>query len=210
MPTVDVFDFSNNRVVGSVELADEVFAAPINEHLLYEAVRHHQAGERAGTAATKTRHEVSGSGKKLWRQKGTGRARMGSIRSPLWRHGGTVHGPQPRDYSYKLPRKMMLGALRSALSAKLRDGELAVVQAFNVQDHKTKTIRSVLGKLEINKTVLLVNHEAENRNLTLGSRNLKGVTLVAPKDVNVYDLLRHSKVLLSESAARKLSEALAK
>src|ERR1700730_2245917 len=129
MPSVDVFDL-NSAVVGSLELADEVFNAPVNEALLYEAVRHHLAGVRGGNAKTKTRHEVAGSGKKLWRQKGTGRARMGSIRSPLWRHGGTVHGPQPRDYSYKLPRKMLLGALRSALSAKLRDGELKVIDAF--------------------------------------------------------------------------------
>src|SRR5690606_1398088 len=123
MPSVDVIDLSNNKV-GSVELSEAVFGAPVNEHLLYEAVRHYMASRRRGTAKTKTRSEVAGSGKKLWRQKGTGRARMGSIRSPLWRHGGTTHGPQPRDYSYRLPRKMQLGALRSALSAKLRDGEL--------------------------------------------------------------------------------------
>ena len=207
MPNVDVIDL-NNAVVGSLELADEVFAAPVNEHLLYEAVRNYTAGRRSGTAATKTRHEVSGSGKKLWRQKGTGRARMGSIRSPLWRHGGTVHGPQPRDYSYKLPRKMLLGALRSALSAKLRDGELSIVRAFALQDHKTKSFRAVLDRLDARKTVLLVDHEADNRNLTLGCRNIAGVKLVATKDVNVYDLLRSSRVLLSEGAARKLAEAL--
>jgi len=209
MPSVDIIDL-NNEVVGSVDLADEVFGAPVNEHLLYEAVRHHQAGKRSGTASTKTRHEVSGSGKKLWRQKGTGRARMGSIRSPLWRHGGTVHGPQPRDYSYKLPRKMMLGALRSALSAKLRDGELRVVQAFTLDDHKTKAFQAVLGKLEANKSTLIVNHEAENRNLSLSSRNIPGVKLVATKDVNVYDLLWASQVLLSHGAAQKLAEALKK
>src|SRR5262245_40058365 len=120
MPSVNDIDL-NNKTVGSIDLADEVFGAKVNEDLLYESVRHHLAGTRRGTVKTKTRHEVSGSGKKLWKQKGTGRARMGSIRSPLWRHGGTVHGPQPRDYSYKLPRKMVLGALRSALTAKLRD-----------------------------------------------------------------------------------------
>ena len=119
MPSVNVIDL-NNATVGSIDLADAVFGAEVNEALLYEAVRQHTAARRSGTAATKTRHEVSGSGKKLWKQKGTGRARMGSIRSPLWRHGGTVHGPQPRSYAYKLPRKMQLGALRSALSAKLR------------------------------------------------------------------------------------------
>ena len=208
MPNVEVFDLNNN-VVGSLALADEVFAAPVNEHLLYEAVRHSQAALRSGTASTKTRHEVSGSGKKLWRQKGTGRARMGSIRSPLWRHGGTTHGPQPRDYSYKLPRKMLLGALRSALSAKLRDGELRVVQAFTLADHKTKAMHDILTGMGAPKTVLLVDNE-ENRNLALSSRNLPGVKLVASKDVNVYDLLGHAGVLLSEAAAKKLGEALSK
>jgi large subunit ribosomal protein L4 len=208
MPSVEVVDI-NNAVVGSVELADAVFGAPVNEHLLYEAVRHSQAGRRGGNAKTKTRHEVAGSGKKLWRQKGTGRARMGSIRSPLWRHGGTVHGPQPRDYSYKLPRKMLLGALRSALSAKLRDGELRVVSEFTLADHKSKGMRAVLNVLGAPKTVLVIDH-GENRNLALGARNLAGVKLVSTKEVEVYDLLAHSGVLLSQAAAQKLSEALAK
>ena len=207
MPSVDIVDL-NGAVVGSVELADAVFGAEVNEALIYEAVRHHTAARRSGTAATKTRHEVSGSGKKLWKQKGTGRARMGSIRSPLWRHGGTVHGPQPRSYEFKLPRKMQLGALRSALSAKLRDGELKVVQAFSLSDHKTKGMRQVLGKLEATRSVLLVE-VGENRNLTLASRNLPGIKLVPTRDVNVYDLLAHKQVLLSEPAAKKLSEALA-
>jgi large subunit ribosomal protein L4 len=207
MPSVNIVDL-NNATVGSIELADAVFAAEVNEALLYEAVRQYTAARRSGTAATKTRHEVSGSGKKLWKQKGTGRARMGSIRSPLWRHGGTVHGPQPRSYEYKLPRKMVLGALRSALSAKLRDGELRVVRAFDLADHKTKNVLGVLHKLEAKKTVLLVE-TTENVNLTRASRNLKGVKLVPTKDVTVYDLLRHKDVLLTEPAAKKLSEALA-
>lgn len=207
MPSVDIVNL-NGAIVGSVELADAVFGAEVNEALLYEAVRHHTAAHRSGTAATKTRHEVSGSGKKLWKQKGTGRARMGSIRSPLWRHGGTVHGPQPRSYDYKLPRKMILGALRSALSAKLRDGELKIVEAFSLADHKTKNFRQVLSKLDINRSVLLVE-AADNRNLTLASRNLERVKLVPTRDLNVYDLLAHKQVLLSEPAARKLSEALA-
>jgi large subunit ribosomal protein L4 len=207
MPSVQIVDLENTAV-GSIELADSVFGAEVNEALLYEAVRQHTAARRAGTAATKTRHEVSGSGKKLWKQKGTGRARMGSIRSPLWRHGGTVHGPQPRSYEYKLPRKMVLGALRSALSAKLRDGELRVVRAFELADHKTKNMLGVLGKLQAKKTVLLVE-VGENVNLHRASRNLRGVKLVPTRDVNVYDLLRHQEVLLSENAAKKLSEALA-
>jgi large subunit ribosomal protein L4 len=207
MPTVEMVDL-NNSAAGSIELADAVFGAEVNEALLYEAVRQYTAARRSGSAATKTRHEVSGSGKKLWKQKGTGRARMGSIRSPLWRHGGTVHGPQPRSYEYKLPRKMLLGALRSALSAKLRDGELRVVRTFELPDHKTKNMVGVLGRLNAKKTVLLVE-VGGNTNLERGARNLNGVKLVATKDVNVYDLLKYQEVLLSEGAARKLSEALA-
>ncbi len=206
MPTVEVRDLNNN-VVGSLDLSDAVFGAPVNEALLYEAVRHHLATVRRGTAKTKTRHEVAGSGKKLWRQKGTGRARMGSIRSPLWRHGGTVHGPQPRSYAYHLPRKMQLGALRSALSAKLRDGELRIVNEFAISEPKTKLMRKALNALEADKTTLLVDN-SKNRNLELSSRNLEGVKLVSSKDVNVYDLLGHQYVLLSEAAARKLSEGL--
>ncbi len=206
MPTVEIIDLQNQKV-GAVELADEVFGAPVNEDLLYEAVRHYLAGRRRGTASTKTRHEVAGSGRKLWKQKGTGRARMGSIRSPLWRHGGTVHGPQPHSYAYHLPRKMQLGALRSALSVKLRDGELRVVQEFSIPEAKTKAMRAALDTLDAKRTVLLVDH-AENRNLALSSRNLEGVKLVLSRDVNVYDLLGHEQVLLSEAAAKKLSEAL--
>jgi large subunit ribosomal protein L4 len=208
MPKVDVIDLNNTKV-GELELSDSVFAATVNEALLYEAVRNYTAGQRRGTAKTKTRHEVAGSGKKLWKQKGTGRARMGSIRSPLWRHGGTTHGPQPRDYSYSLPKKMVLGALRSALSAKLRDGELKVISAFHLADHKTKTMRGILDKLEVPKSVLLIEN-GENNNLALSSRNLEGVTLLAGKDVSVYHLLRSKQVLISEAAAKRFSEGLAK
>jgi large subunit ribosomal protein L4 len=208
MPTVDVVDL-NNQKVSEVELADDVFGAPVNQSLLYEAVRQFQAGHRAGTHATKVRREVAGSGKKLWKQKGTGRARVGSVRSPIWRHGGTVHGPQPRDYSYKLPKKMLVGALRSALSAKVRDGELKVIQEFSFADNKTKNAMNVLAKLEAGRTVLVVDN-GDNRNLELGLRNLKGVTLLATREVNPYHLLGHKSVLISEAAARKFSEALAK
>ena len=208
MPTVDVVDL-NNQKVGEVDLADEVFGADVNEALLYEAVRQYQAGLRAGTHKTKVRSEVAGSGKKLWKQKGTGRARMGSVRSPLWRHGGTVHGPVPRDYSYKLPKKMVQGALRSALSAKVRDGELKVVQAFTLADHKTKTAMNALANVVTGRSVLVVDN-GENRNLTLGLRNLQGVTLMPTREVNPYHLLGHENVVLSEAAARKFSEALRK
>ena len=208
MPTVDIVDLKNEKV-GQLELDDSVFGAEVNEALLYEAVRQYQAGQRAGTHSTKVRSEVAGSGKKLWKQKGTGRARVGSVRSPVWRHGGTVFGPRPRDYSYKLPRKMLLGALRSALSAKVRDGELKVVQSFDMADHKTKNAMHALAALDAGRTVLVVDN-SDSRNLQLGLRNLKGVTLMPTRDVNPYHLLGHASVLLSEAAARKFSEALAK
>jgi large subunit ribosomal protein L4 len=206
MPKIDVINLEN-EVVGQVELADEVFRAPVNEALLYEAVRHYQACRRRGTHKTKERGSVSGSGKKLWRQKGTGRARMGSIRSPLWRHGGTVHGPVPRDYSYRLPRKMLLGALRSALSAKLRDGELTVVEGFELSSHKTKEFRQALNRLGAKQSVLLVEN-GENPNLERSSRNLPKVTLLPSREVHAYHLLEHERVILSRRTAEKLSEAL--
>jgi large subunit ribosomal protein L4 len=208
MPVLDVVDL-NNQKVSEVELADEVFGAEVNDNLLYEAVRHFQAGNRAGTHKVKVRSEVAGSGKKLWKQKGTGRARSGSVRSPIWRHGGTVHGPVPRDYSYALPKKMLKGAMRSALSAKVRDGELKIVNAFEFADNKTKNAMNTLATLDAGRTVLVVEN-GENRNLTLGIRNLKGVTLLATRDVNPYHLLGHKSVIISEAAARKFSEALAK
>ncbi|BDC48215.1 50S ribosomal protein L4 [Bryobacterales bacterium F-183] len=207
MPVVDVFNLSNQKV-GTVELADAVFGAEINEHLLYEAVRWQMAAQRSGTAATKTRHEVAGSGKKLWRQKGTGRARMGSIRSPLWRHGGTTHGPQPRSYEYRLNKKMVLGALRSALSAKVKDGALAVVSDLSFTDHKTKTMVGVLKALGADRKALFVE-VGENTNLQLSARNLQGIKTVVTKDVNVYDVLGAQKVILTKAAAEKLGTALA-
>ena len=207
MPIVDVFDL-NNAKVGSIELADAVFGAEVNEALLYEAVRHYMACRRRGTPATKERGSVRGSGRKLWRTKGTSRARVGSIRSPLWRHGGTVHGPQPRDYSYRLPRKMQLGALRSALSAKLRDGELKVIREFSFAEPKTKQVAAVLARFDAARKALVVD-VAGNRNLELGARNLPGVKMVVTRDVTTYDLRGAKHVLLSEAAAKKLSEALA-
>jgi large subunit ribosomal protein L4 len=204
---VDIFDL-DNQVVGSLELADAVFGADVNEALLYEAVRQYRASQRAGTHKTKVRGDVAGSGKKLWKQKGTGRARMGSIRSPIWRHGGTVHGPQPRDYSYKLPRKMMLGALRSALSAKVRDGELKVVQKLALEERKTKNAAAALKKLDIDRKVLVIDNDGDP-NFAQSVRNIKSVTHLPSREVTAYHLIGHERVLISESAARKLSEALA-
>ncbi len=206
MPKVDVINLQNQKV-GELELADTVFGAAVNQNLIYESVRNYMAGIRGGNAATKTRHEVAGSGKKLWKQKGTGRARSGSIRSPLWRHGGTTHGPQPRDYSYRLPKKMLLGALRSALSAKLASGELKIVDQFSFTEPKAKLVRTALDTLTATKTALLVDNNA-SRNLELGSRNLVGVKLVASKDLTTYDLLGHKHIFMSKAVAEKLSEAL--
>src|ERR1700756_234153 len=171
MATIDIYNLSGAKV-GTLDLADEIFGA-VNEDLLWEAVKHYRAAQRAGTHATKNRWRVSGSGKKLWKQKGTGRARIGSVRSPLWRHGATVHGPQPRSYDYTFPRKKLMGALRSALAAKLADGKLIIVNAFDMKDPKTKEFRKALDKLHVESTALLVEAAASaNRNLELSSRNL--------------------------------------
>src|ERR1700742_4604504 len=158
MANIDVFDLGGQKV-GSLELADEVFApSEVNEALLWEAVKHYRAALRQGTAATKNRKLVSGSGKKLWKQKGTGRARIGSVRSPIWRHGGTVHGPQPRSYDYAFPRKKLLGALRSALAAKLADGKLTIVDSLEIKEAKTKLYRNALTRLGVTRTALLVEN----------------------------------------------------
>ncbi len=206
MAVVDIKNLEGKNV-GQIDLPDSVFKAKVNPNLLHETVRWYQAAQRAGTHKTKGRGEVSGSGKKLWKQKGTGRARVGSIRSSIWRKGGTVHGPVPRSYAYKLPRKMVLGALRSALSAKLADEKMTVVDAWQLDSHKTKPFREALGRLDGTKTMLLVE-VAENHNLELASRNLEGVKLVAPHALQPYDLLRHDRLYLSKDAAVRLGETL--
>jgi large subunit ribosomal protein L4 len=207
MAVVDVINLQG-KTVGQVELADAVFAAQVNPHLLHEAVRWFLAGERAGTHKTKGRGEVSGSGRKLWRQKGTGRARVGSIRSSIWRKGGTVHGPQPRSYAYHLPKKMVLGALRSALSAKLSDQKLTVVDGWKLDSHKTKEFRAALTRLDGETRTMLVVEGPGNRNLELASRNLEGVKVVAPVALQPYDILRHDRVLLSQDIALHLGRSL--
>jgi large subunit ribosomal protein L4 len=207
MPVVDVKNL-DGKTVGKVELSDEVFAARVNPHVLHETVRHYLAKQRAGTHKTKQKSEVSGSGRKLWRQKGTGRARIGSIRSPLWRKGGTVHGPVPRSYDYRIPRQVVAGALRSALSAKLAESKLTVVDAWRLESHKTKPFRQALTKLDdASRTILLVENGA-NVNLERASRNLEGVKLVPTTALEAYDLLRHDRLMLSRQAAEKLNHAL--
>jgi large subunit ribosomal protein L4 len=207
MATIDVLNL-NGEKVGTLELAAEVFGA-VNEDLLWEAVKHYQAGQRAGTHATKNRKLVSGAGKKLWRQKGTGRARVGSIRSPLWRHGGTVHGPQPRSYDYAFPRKKLLGALRSALAAKLSDGKLTVVENFDLAEGKTKAFRKVLDALKVNGTAVVIEAaKKDNRNLELSARNLDGIALVRGNEVHPFHLLRYERAVFARPALEKLQDSL--
>jgi len=206
MPVVDVVNLDGKKV-GEVELADAVFGAKVNPHLLHEASRWYLNGLRRGTHKVKEKSEVSGAGRKLWKQKGTGRARVGSIRSPLWRHGGTVHGPRPRSYSYAMPKKMLLGALRSALSAKLADEKLTIVEGWELETHKTQSLLATLGKLSFRKSALLVSH-GENRNLELASRNLEGVKLSAPNALQPYEVLKHDRLLLSKDAVARLVRSL--
>jgi large subunit ribosomal protein L4 len=203
MATIDIHNLSGEKV-GTFDLADEIFGA-VNEDLIWEAVKHYRAGQHRGTHATKARWQVSGSGKKLWKQKGTGRARIGSIRSPLWRHGGTVHGPVPRSYDYSFPRKKLLGALRSALAAKFADGKLTIVNTLELKDAKTKAFREALDALKVEKTVLIVEApNADNRNLELSSRNIKGLELVPGNEVHPFHLLKYDRVIFSHPAIEKL------
>ena len=188
-----------NEVVGKLELSDAVFKADFNQPLIWEAVKHYNDSLRSGTASTKVRGEVSGSGKKLWRQKGTGRARIGSIRSPLWRHGGTVHGPKPRNYDYRFPRKKLKGAMRSALSAKLSENALMVVDALMLASNKTKDFQKILSGLGFTGKVLVVD-SGKDRNLMLSSRNLPKVKLVPGTGVNIFDVVNSNVLLFSKDS----------
>jgi large subunit ribosomal protein L4 len=204
--TVQVVNSQNERV-GDRALRPEVFAVEVNDHLLYEAVKQYRAGGRAGTHATKNRALVAGSGKKLWRQKGTGRARIGSIRSPLWRHGGTVFGPQPRDYSYSMPGKARSAALRSALTQRANDGGLVVIDRFGIDEPKTKVLKGLLVQLGIEGKAVIVDHEPPDA-LVLSGRNIPGVKVVDPSQLNVYDVLDCRTLLVSQEALGKLEERL--
>jgi len=208
MATVDIKNLKN-EVVGKLDLADEVFGGPINEGLLHDAVRQYLANNRAGTHKTKTRAEVAGSGRKPWRQKGTGRARVGEVRNPLWRKGGTVFGPQPRDYGYQLPKKMFRAALKSALATKLRDNELNVVDAFTLDSHRTKPLSEALAKLGFDRRVLVIDNQ-ENKNLFLASRNLENVRLIPNLQLTPYQLLNARHVVFSKAAIEALQEVLKK
>jgi large subunit ribosomal protein L4 len=206
MATVEVKNL-DGATVKQLELADEVFAVTPNQSLLWEAVKQYLASQRRGTHSTKSRDQVRGGGKKPWRQKGTGRARAGSIRSSLWRHGSIAHGPKPRDYSYAIPEKMLRGALRSALAAKFLEHKLTVVDQLSLGEPKTKLFAGALKKLGVEKTVLVVN-DAADRNLELSSRNVEGCDLVRHHSLHPYHVLSHDQVLISEGALTRLQESL--
>jgi large subunit ribosomal protein L4 len=205
MGKLQVFDRSGNPAA-EMELTDSVFAYPEKGHLVYEAVRSYRANQRQGTAATKTRAEVRGGGKKPWRQKGTGRARVGSIRSPLWKKGGTVFGPQPRDYSYELPKKARRNALRSALSRKLADGLILVLSELELKEPKTKEAAALLKAFHLD-TALFVDG-AENTNLFRAVRNLPRAKAVDVRTLNIYDVLNYKWLVFSQRALESAMERL--
>src|SRR6266851_1727618 len=207
MPTVKILNLTSKEV-GEIELSDAVFGVEMNEPLIHEAVRSFMANRRAGTSATKTRGDVSGSGRKLWKQKGTGRARIASLRSPLWKGGGNVHGPQPRDWSYNLPKKMRRGALRSALSERVREGNVLVVDSWSLDKPKTKEFLSSLGRLGLGEAKTLIVDSLENENLIRSSRNVQRTKVVNSFGLNIYDLLYHDKLILSRAAASELEQLL--
>ena len=204
--TVDIVNQQNEKV-GSLDLSEAVFGGRVKVDLIHESVVRANAADRRGTHATKTRAQVSGSGKKPWRQKGTGRARVGEIRTPLWRKGGTVFGPQPRSYEYQLPKKVEKGALRAALSQKLRDGEVIVVDALAASDIKTKTAAAMLLRLGVNGRALLVDVKPEDK-LALSVRNLEGVRLLPSNRIGARDVMNTRRVVVTRAALEKLQEAL--
>ena len=206
MPTVKVRNLENKEV-GEVTLSDVVFGAELNEALIHSAVRNYLANARQGTSATKTRGKVSGSGRKLWKQKGTGRARVASLRSPLWKGGGNVHGPQPRDWSYNLPKKMRQGAIRSALSERLREGNLIVVDALEFEQIKTKEFTAAMQSLGASTKTLVVD-SLDNRNLILSARNVEKTKVTNSFGLNIYDVLYHEKLVFSKAAIEELQKIL--
>lgn len=195
-----------NAEVAEMELPESIFAYPLNEHLIYEAVKSFNANQRQGTACTKTRAEVAGSGKKLWRQKGTGRARMGSIRSPLWRKGGTTFGPRPRDYSYDLPKKSRRAAIKSVLSEKMRNDRIVIIDQVKLESLKTRETLATLKSFEYDK--LLIVDRKENTELMLSTRNIPHVKAIDVREMNIYDSLKYTHIMLSTDAVQRLMEVL--
>ena len=205
MPTVQVIDTSGKKIK-EVKAPDEIFAVPLKEHLLYEAVINYRANQRQGTASTKTRAEVRGGGRKPWRQKGTGRARAGSNRSPIWKGGGTTFGPRPRDYSYSLPKKAKKSALKSALSMKLAENQLLIVDALVLKEPQTKQAVALIKGLKVDSVLIVDKHD--NKNLFLSARNIPKTKVVDVSQVNVYDVLNHNWLVLTKRAFDSLTENL--
>jgi large subunit ribosomal protein L4 len=206
MPNVDVFNV-NREVVGQLELKEEVFGVAVKPHILHEVVLYQQAKRRAGTAKTKGRSEVAGGGKKPWRQKGTGRARAGTSRSPVWRGGGTVHGPQPRSYLQRVPKKVRRLALKMALTQKLLDQQLTVLDQLQLEQIKTRDFAAILDRFELQKTLLVLGQPDEM--VEKSARNIANVKVLRSEGLNVYDLLNHPCVLLTQETIGKIEGALA-
>jgi len=206
MPTIDIKNW-DNKTVGSVDLPEEIFAYPYKEHLVHEAVRNYLASLRQGTHKTKVRSEVSGSGKKPFRQKGTGRARQGGARPPIHRHGGTVFGPQPRDYSYKMNTKEKKAALKAALSRRVKEGKFVVVSDMSVDEAKTRSFAQKVANIGVDGKALLID-TMENTNAVLASRNNPKLNFVDALHVNVYDVVNSRYIVLSQAALDRLTEAL--
>jgi large subunit ribosomal protein L4 len=205
MAKVSVYNLQK-KPVGDLELSDAVFGVEVNEGLIYDVLKAQLASRRAGTAKTKTRPEVSGSTRKLYRQKGTGAARHGAIRAAQYVGGGKVHGPQPRDYSYRPPRKMRQGALASALSLKLKQGQLLIVDTFELSEIKTKTLAGILKVLEVSNSLIVDGNT--NENLKSSVRNMARSQFLPPEGVNLYDVLRHENLILTKDAATQLQNRL--
>ncbi len=204
MPTVDIVDLAKKKV-GSVELSDDVFGVTASPPVVHEAVVMQRASSRQGTASTLTRGEVSGAGKKPYQQKHTGRARAGSIRSPVWRHGGTVFGPKPRKYGFRIPKKKYRLALQGALSSKVAEGNLVVVSELVLERPKTRLLAKMLGQLGLNRTTLLVVGE-EREDILRAARNLPDVKVVKPKGLNVYDVMRYDALLIAQHELSQVQE----
>jgi large subunit ribosomal protein L4 len=205
MPTVDLYN-SNHDVIGQLELRDDVFGVPVKTHVLHEVVLYQLAKRRAGTAKTKTRNEIAGGGKKPWRQKGTGRARAGTSRSPIWRGGGTIHGPQPRSYDMRVPKKVRRLALKMALSQKVSDQEFLVLDQFRLERIKTKDFLAILDTFQLRKTLVVIPRQDEL--LEKSARNIPDVKVLRTEGLNVYDLLNYHNVLLTQETVGKIEEAL--
>lgn len=207
MPKVSVYNLLGEQV-GEIDLKDDMFGAEINEHAMYEVVKNHLANKRQGTQSAKTRAEVRGGGRKPWRQKGTGRARQGSIRAPHWTGGGVVFAPKPRDYSYSVPKKVKRVALKSALSSKVLENEIIVLDELNLSEPKTKEMVKILENIKADKKALIVMDE-KNENIIKSARNIPNVETTLVNTLNVYDILKYNSFIITKDAVRKVEEVYA-